>query len=166
MDRVHTVVSTGIGKVRVVTTSLGVCGVHLGQRSLTPLPPENRKDDVPEPEAILVRAIQNLEEYFSGKTKRFSVPLDLRGTPFQRAVWSALLEIPYGETRSYGQVAKRIGKPNAARAVGMACHRNPIGIIIPCHRVIGASGDLTGYAGGLEMKRRLLALERQFLKRG
>lgn len=103
----------------------------------------------------------NLDAYFSGTRKTFSVPLDLQGTPFQKMVWQALLQIPYGETKSYGQIAAQIGKPKAARAVGMACNRNHIGIIVPCHRVIGSSGSLTGYAAGLEIKKTLLNLEKQ-----
>lgn len=90
----------------------------------------------------------------------FDLPLALRGTPFQRRVWSALGTIPYGETLSYGQLAERLGVPTAARAVGLANGRNPVGIIVPCHRVVGANGSLTGYGGGLDRKRRLLAFER------
>lgn len=100
-----------------------------------------------------------LREYFAGARRTFDLPLAPHGTAFQRRVWAALRTIPYGETRTYGELAAAIGSPNASRAVGMANHRNPIPIIIPCHRVIGANGTLTGYAGGLEIKRRLLALE-------
>jgi methylated-DNA-[protein]-cysteine S-methyltransferase len=108
---------------------------------------------------ILVETERQLGEYFNGRRRAFSVPLDLQGTPFQRRVWQALLTIPFGETRSYGQLARCLGKPNAARAVGAASGRNPISIIVPCHRVISGSGHLTGFAGGLEAKARLLALE-------
>lgn len=100
-----------------------------------------------------------LREYFAGARRTFDLPLAPHGTAFQRRVWAALRTIPYGETRTYGELAAAIGNPSACRAVGMANHRNPIPIIIPCHRVIGANGTLTGYAGGLEIKRRLLALE-------
>jgi methylated-DNA-[protein]-cysteine S-methyltransferase len=100
-----------------------------------------------------------LEEYFAGTRRKFSVTLDPAGTPFQHRVWAALCEIPYGTTISYGELARRIGQPQASRAVGMANGRNPISIIVPCHRVIGANGTLTGYGGGLERKRFLLALE-------
>jgi methylated-DNA-[protein]-cysteine S-methyltransferase len=100
-----------------------------------------------------------LNEYFAGVRRTFTLPLAARGTPFQRAVWAALCEIPCGETRTYGQIAAAIGKPNATRAVGAACHANPIAILIPCHRVLGASGALTGYAAGVEVKEYLLALE-------
>jgi len=109
--------------------------------------------------ALTDRAATQLEEYFSGKRDRFDVPLNPRGTDFQRLVWKALQDIPYGETRSYKQIAEAINKPNACRAVGMANNKNPIWIMIPCHRVIGSNGTLTGYGGGLEMKQRLLELE-------
>ena len=108
---------------------------------------------------LLERCGEELAEYFQGSRRSFTLPLNPKGTTFQRAVWAALEEIPYGEVRSYGQIAARIGKPRAARAVGMANHRNPISILIPCHRVIGADGRLVGYGGGLWIKERLLALE-------
>jgi methylated-DNA-[protein]-cysteine S-methyltransferase len=104
--------------------------------------------------------IRQLDEYFAGARTEFDVPMTLVGTPFQRTVWAALREIPYGETVSYGQLAERIGRRTAVRAVGLANGRNPIGVIVPCHRVVGATGDLTGYGGGLERKRHLLDFER------
>lgn len=100
-----------------------------------------------------------LTAYFEGSLLRFSIALDLRGTPFQLEVWQALQEIPYGEVRSYGDIARSIGRPRAVRAVGMANHDNPVPIIVPCHRVIGSNRTLTGYGGGLELKERLLQLE-------
>lgn len=103
---------------------------------------------------------KQLTEYENGKRKVFELPLHLIGTDFQKQVWNALLEIPYGETRSYQEIAIRIGKPKALRAVGGACNRNPIGIIVPCHRVIGKNGSLTGYAGGLSYKELLLKHEK------
>ena len=109
--------------------------------------------------ALLDEAARQLREYLDGSRRDFDLPLSLHGTPFQIAVWAALRQIPYGEVRSYGDIARAIGKPGAARAVGMANHRNPIAIIIPCHRVIGADGSLTGYGGGLDRKRFLLTLE-------
>ena len=109
---------------------------------------------------VLVKTERQLGEYFSGKRKMFSVALDLRGTRFQKDVWEAPLAIPYGETRSYGQLAKQLGNPRATRAVGAANGRNPVSIIVPCHRVIGSSGKLTGFAGGLETKAQLLTLEK------
>ncbi len=108
---------------------------------------------------VLIEAERQLGEYFTGKRKTFSVALDMRGTRFQKDVWEALLAIPFGETRSYGQLAKQLGNPHATRAVGAANGRNPISIIVPCHRVIGSSGKLTGFAGGLQTKAHLLSLE-------
>jgi len=108
-------------------------------------------------------AKQQLAEYFAGERKGFVLPLRPEGTPFQRAVWRALETIPYGETRSYGQIAAAVGNGKASRAVGMANNRNPISIIIPCHRVIGSTGKLVGYGGGLEKKMALLELEKNHL---
>ena len=109
---------------------------------------------------VLVETERQLAEYFAGRRKEFTVALDLAGTPFQRKVWHALLTIPFGETRTYAQVARQIGSASAVRAVGAANGRNPVSIITPCHRVIGSTGKLTGFAGGLETKAHLLALER------
>ena len=113
---------------------------------------------------LLRRARQELREYFAGRRREFTLPLAPQGTAFQRRVWEALLTIPYGETRSYGEIAAQIGSPKASRAVGAANHRNPISILIPCHRVIGADGSLTGYGGGLEVKSALLALEQKVVR--
>jgi methylated-DNA-[protein]-cysteine S-methyltransferase len=104
-------------------------------------------------------AVAQLEEYFAGQRQVFDLPLAPEGTVFQRAVWQALTRIPYGETISYGELARRIGKPQASRAVGLANGANPLPIVVPCHRVIGADGSLTGFGGGLDIKRKLLALE-------
>ena len=109
---------------------------------------------------LLSQAKQELGEYFDGTRKTFTLPLCPKGTPFQQSCWQALLQIPYGETCTYGQQAARIGHPKACRAVGMANHRNPLPILIPCHRVTGANGKLTGYAGGLNTKKILLQIER------
>lgn len=114
---------------------------------------------------LLKEAARQLEAYFRGRLRTFDLPLAPYGTEFQQRVWKALRDIPYGETRSYKEVAAALGQPQAARAVGMANNKNPIGIIIPCHRVIGASGHLVGYAGGLRAKARLLELERAALAR-
>lgn len=108
---------------------------------------------------LLVRAARQLGEYFAGTRQRFDLPLAFQGTDFQRAVWQALLTIPYGQTRSYREIARQIGRPAAVRAVGAANGRNPLSIVAPCHRVVGSDGALTGFAGGLEAKRHLLALE-------
>ncbi|SDR51558.1 methylated-DNA-[protein]-cysteine S-methyltransferase [Paraburkholderia fungorum] len=108
---------------------------------------------------ILIQTERQLGEYFSGQRKRFDVKMDFAGTDFQNKVWEALLSIPFGETRTYGDIARQIGNPRSIRAVGGASNKNPIAIIAPCHRVVGASGDLTGFAGGLKAKAQLLALE-------
>ncbi|MCB0947412.1 MAG: methylated-DNA--[protein]-cysteine S-methyltransferase [Mycobacterium sp.] len=105
-------------------------------------------------------AVEQLSGYFAGELTEFDLDLRLAGTEFQRRVWAALRTIPYGETRSYGQIAEQIGSPGASRAVGLANGRNPIGIIVPCHRVIGSTGGMTGYGGGIDRKRALLALEK------
>jgi methylated-DNA-[protein]-cysteine S-methyltransferase len=110
-------------------------------------------------EPVLLEAEAQLRAYFDGKLERFELPLAPRGTPFQLSVWEALLEIPYGSTTTYSELAAAIGRPSACRAVGAANGRNPLAVIVPCHRVIGAAGALTGYGGGLERKRLLLALE-------
>ena len=110
-------------------------------------------------------AAAQLDEYFAGTLRQFSVLLDLRGTAFQREVWELLREIPYGETCSYSQIARALGRPGASRAVGRAAGTNPVAIIVPCHRVIGAGGELVGYGGGLERKRALLELEASVLRR-
>jgi methylated-DNA-[protein]-cysteine S-methyltransferase len=114
-----------------------------------------------EPSPVLVEAVRQLEEYFAGERRDFDLPLEPAGTPFQLTVWAALRDIPYAETINYGQLAGRVGNPNASRAVGLANGRNPISIVVPCHRVIGADGSLTGYGGGLDRKRTLLELERR-----
>lgn len=113
---------------------------------------------------ILVLAAQQLEEYFHGLRRDFTIPLKANGTQFQQQVWQSLTHIPYGMTRTYKELAETIGKPKASRAVGSACNRNPLPIVIPCHRVIGSSGSLTGYAGGLELKAMLLKMEEKFTK--
>lgn len=117
-----------------------------------------------ESKPALAPYVRELNDYFAGQRREFSLPLDLRGTEFQLACWRALLEIPYGETRSYRDVAQAIGHPYAYRAVGMSNNRNPIAIVVPCHRVIASSGSLCGYGGGLDIKRKLLDLERASLQ--
>ncbi len=120
----------------------------------------HRSYDGKEMETPLIQeAFRQLSEYLKGERKTFDLPLNPKGTEFQKRVWNALCEIPYGETRSYKQIAEAIGNPKAVRAVGMANNRNPITIVVPCHRVIGADGKLVGYGGGLEMKEFLLRLE-------
>ena len=113
---------------------------------------------------VLLQAERELEEYFAGRRTAFSVPLSMHGTPFQMEAWAALRTIPYGETRSYATLAAQIGRPRACRAVGMANHVNPLPIFVPCHRVVGADGRLTGYAGGLDVKKYLLKLEGAYVE--
>ena len=139
-----------VGLLTLVSGDDGLESVRFGNAV-----PEGSVEDVDSEFPGLVQ----LNEYFTGRRRTFDLPLSLRGTPFQRSVWLQLLQIPWGETRSYGDIARAVGKPGAARAVGMANQTNPIPIIVPCHRVIGANGSLTGYAGGLDVKARLLALE-------
>lgn len=112
-----------------------------------------------ESSSLLQQAACQLQEYLRGDRQDFSLPLALQGTPFQQRVWQALLQIPYGQTRTYGQIAQMIGSPKACRAVGMANHNNPVAIVVPCHRVIGADGSLTGYSAGVSLKKKLLELE-------
>ena len=139
-----------IGAVTLCQDEEGLCALRFGGNG-------GRMDETP----LLLQAQRELEEYFAGRRSSFSVPLSMHGTPFQLRVWRALTEIPYGETLSYGELARRIGNPKACRAVGMANHVNPLPVFVPCHRVVGANGGLTGYAGGLDIKRLLLELERE-----
>jgi O-6-methylguanine DNA methyltransferase len=120
-----------------------------------------RKFDLRGSKQALAPYVRELQEYFDGERREFSMALDLRGTPFQLACWQALIAIPYGETRSYADIARAIRHPNAFRAVGMANNRNPVAIVVPCHRVIASSGSLCGYGGGLDLKRKLLDLEQE-----
>ena len=120
--------------------------------------------ELQESKPALAPYLRELSEYFAGERREFSLPLDLRGTGFQLACWHALLEIPYGETRSYRDIAQAIGHPHAYRAVGMSNNRNPVAIVVPCHRVIASSGSLCGYGGGLDIKRKLLDLEQTSLR--
>ncbi|MBM6938052.1 methylated-DNA--[protein]-cysteine S-methyltransferase [Pseudoflavonifractor phocaeensis] len=143
--------STPLGTMTLVGEGEAITGLFLpGQRA--PAVPESASP-------VLERGRAQLLDYLAGRRRVFDLPLRPAGTPFQRRVWAALSAIPWGETRTYGQIARNIGAPKAARAVGQANHRNPIPIFIPCHRVIGAGGALTGYGGGLELKRMLLQLE-------
>ncbi len=117
--------------------------------------------DHPAISPLMASTLEHLREYLAGTRKECTLPVEIRGTEFQRAVWDALRQIPRGETRSYGEIARQINRPLAARAVGQAAHRNPLPVIIPCHRLVGAKGQLTGFAGGLGIKRLLLELERE-----
>jgi methylated-DNA-[protein]-cysteine S-methyltransferase len=152
----HTVIDSPYGPLTLVATDGVLSGLYMdGQRHRPPQETFGVRDGRP-----FTEAVEQLEAYFAGELKEFTVPLRLEGTPFQRRVWDQLRRIPYGETRSYGDLAAALGSPGASRAVGLANGRNPVGIIVPCHRVIGASGSLTGYGGGLDRKRRLLEFER------
>ncbi|MDQ2884007.1 MAG: methylated-DNA--[protein]-cysteine S-methyltransferase [Actinomycetota bacterium] len=146
-----------VGQLTLVAVDGALAGLYLDLQRHRP-PAEMFGDSDPTP---FTEVIRQLDEYFAGQRTAFDVPMALVGTPFQRTVWAALQEIPYGETWSYGQLAERIGRRGAARAVGLANGRNPIGIIVPCHRVVGATGNLTGYGGGLERKQHLLDFERR-----
>jgi methylated-DNA-[protein]-cysteine S-methyltransferase len=144
-----------VGLLTLVADGDDLVGVYFANALLAADPPSGWVRD----ERRVRPAIAQLAEYFAGQRTRFDLPLAPRGTPFQRAVWAALLEIPFGETSSYGQLARAIGKPSASRAVGAANGRNPLSIVIPCHRVIGADGSMTGYGGEISRKRVLLDLE-------
>jgi len=155
---------TRIGTIRAAATSRGVCKIALGketaedflgwlERHIGPAP---RK---PERSGIVALALDQIAEYLNGQRRDFDLPLDLRGTEFQRRMWAAVAGIPYGETRTYAEIALAIGKPKAVRAVGAANGANPLPLVVPCHRVIGSDGSLTGYGGGLDVKRKLLEME-------
>lgn len=149
---------TEIGRIGIVENGTAIIDLYFNEKEL-PSDIESKETD------LLKEAGKQLQDYISGKRKEFELPLAPVGTNFQQRVWKALQEIPFGETRSYGEIAKSIGQPTAARAVGMANNKNPILIFIPCHRVIGANGSLVGYAGGLEVKKHLLAMEKANAKR-
>lgn len=148
-------VDSPIGELTVVAEDGALVGLYMTGHRPAPDPESfgERVDDA------LPAATAQLAEYFAGERTAFDLPLAPRGTAFQQAVWAALRDIPYGETRSYGELAAALGRPGASRAVGLANGRNPISIVVPCHRVVGAGGKLTGYAGGMERKSWLLALE-------
>ena len=157
MSLSYKLIPSPIGKLKLVASDEGLVAI-LWENDR---PRRVRLADLVENPAhpMLLRTEKELNEYFSHKRKAFTVPLDMRGTYFQKQVWEALLGIPFGETRTYGQLANQLGSPKATRAVGAANGRNPIAIIVPCHRVIGFSGKLTGFAGGLDAKDHLLKLE-------
>ena len=148
-------------------TSIGSIGIAEEDDAITNLWFQKERaprDAVESQKDLLIEASAQLTEYLSGKRSKFSLPLAPVGTQFMSKVWEGLRAIPYGQTRSYGEIARSIGAPGASRAVGMACNRNPISIIIPCHRVIGSNAKLVGYLGGLDLKERLLELERRYNK--
>ena len=155
---VRTRFESPLGPIIVAATDLGLAGLWFeGQRHL---PDTSGWTDAPT-HPVLVEAVAQLRDYFAGRRTQFALPLDLHGgTAFQQSVWQALLAIPAGATTSYGDIGQRVGRPSAVRAVGAAVGRNPLSIVVPCHRVLGRDGSLTGYAGGLERKSALLKLER------
>lgn len=146
-----TIHESPVGPLLLTTDGTGLTGLHF--------PPHDVDSSWDHDDAAFTDVIGQLDEYFAGSRTEFDIPLHPTGTPFQLKVWEQLRAIPYGETISYGALARRVSSPNASRAVGLANGRNPIAIIIPCHRVIGADGSLTGYGGGLDRKRFLLGLE-------
>ena len=153
----YTFIHSPVGRLKLVASDEGLVAIlweHDKPRRVR-LEALVEKADHP----VLRETARQLEEYFAGKRRSFSLPFDVRGTCFQKQVWEALLAIPFGETRSYGQLASQLGSPDATRAVGAANGRNPISIVVPCHRVVGASGKLTGFAGGLNAKAYLLSFE-------
>lgn len=149
---IYRMMDTPAGRLRIVEEADAIVRIGFGGA-----PHGAAEGDTP----LLREAERQLSEYFTGGRHDFSLPLAPKGTPFQQEVWQVLRTIPYGETRTYAQIAEAVGRPRACRAVGMANHRNPIGIAIPCHRVLGADGSLTGYAGGLAAKEALLRLEQE-----
>ncbi len=154
-QRFSLVVATTIGELLLVSDGGSLTELRLP--AFGPWPGVER--DAPKAGTLLFDALEQIDGYLLGAIRTFSIPLAPTGTEFQRSVWRALGAIPYGETRSYGEVAAAVGRPKAARAIGAANHVNPLAIIVPCHRVIGAGGALVGYAGGLELKTELLTLE-------
>jgi methylated-DNA-[protein]-cysteine S-methyltransferase len=158
MDQWHrTFYKSPIGEIEIKGTDKEICSVNFVKGK--------KRESASSHSAALKECVKQLDEYFKGKRRIFELMLRMGGTDFQKAVWLSLLVVGYGETASYGNIAKAIGRPKAARAVGNSNRLNPIGIIVPCHRVIGSSGDLTGYGGGLWRKEWLLEHERKYLKK-
>ena len=157
MPYVCTTMPSPVGELTLVASAAGLAAIIWEGDDTSRVPLGPMAEDPGHP--ILMEAERQLGEYFAGRRRAFDLPLDFHGTLFQKQVWSALLRIPFGETRTYGQIARELGRPGAMRAVGAANGRNPLSIVAPCHRVVGASGALTGFAGGLAAKARLLALE-------
>ena len=150
-------IASPVGALKLVASDIGLVAILWENDDPARVRLGTMAEDAEHP--VLVRTEEQLREYFAGSRRHFDVPLDFRGTDFQKRVWARLLAIPFGETRSYGAIAAELGRPAASRAVGAANGRNPISIIAPCHRVVGSNGKLTGFAGGLEAKAYLLGLE-------
>jgi len=155
--RVYKTMQSPVGRLTLVASDSGLAAILWENDNPRRVPVNLVAEDPDHP--VLIETEKQLREYFAGQRQVFSVPLDFGGTEFQNQVWQALLSIPFGETRTYTEIARQIGKPAAVRAVGAANGRNPISIIAPCHRVLGSTGNLTGFAGGLQAKAHLLALE-------
>jgi methylated-DNA-[protein]-cysteine S-methyltransferase len=157
--RTHAIVDSPVGPLTLVDEDGAVAGLYMDLQKHRPDPAlHGERDDTVQPALR-----EQLAAYWAGELRTFDVPLRMAGTPFQLQVWAALQQIPYGETWSYGKLAAELGSPGASRAVGLANGRNPVGIVVPCHRVVGANGKLVGYGGGLERKRWLLDHERAHL---
>lgn len=156
MNNVQTKIDSPIGDLYLVASSKGLRGMYWKKQSARLV---NKPQGAAPEEKVLAAALKQLTEYFNGRRKDFDLPLDLEGTSFQKKVWQQLQKIPFGQTVSYGEVAKRIKNPKAVRAVGSANGKNPVCVIVPCHRVIASDGTIGGYSGGLQVKRKLLALE-------
>lgn len=148
------VYQTPIGELTVAEKDCQLAGIYFNQEMLAQLGEKKETE-------FLADVKQQLDEYFLSKRRNFDLPLMLKGTEFQKKVWKQLLCIPYGSTTTYGEIAKELGNEKAARAVGLANHKNPIAIVVPCHRVIGKNGNLVGYAGGVDIKEKLLKIEQQ-----
>ncbi|MEV7726142.1 methylated-DNA--[protein]-cysteine S-methyltransferase [Streptomyces sp. NPDC087917] len=157
-DKQYTVVDSPLGPLTMVSTGGVLSALYMTDHRHRPAE-ETFGERVAESEEPFPEVVRQLTAYFAGELREFTVPVRLEGTPFQRDVWDRLVRIPYGETWSYGRLAAELGNPKASRAVGLANGKNPVSIIVPCHRVIGASGAMTGYGGGLDRKVRLLELE-------
>jgi methylated-DNA-[protein]-cysteine S-methyltransferase len=161
MSLVYKFIPSPVGGLKLVASREGLVAIFWKRDEPSHAERELGEMRNDERHPVLVDTERQLSEYFAGKRREFSLRLDMRGTPFQKDVWEALLAIPYGETTSYGEIAKRIGRPSASRAVGAANGANPIPIVVPCHRVIGSTGKLTGFGGGLDVKEKLLGIESQ-----
>jgi methylated-DNA-[protein]-cysteine S-methyltransferase len=159
MTYAYRTMSSPVGELKLVASDTGLAAILWEKDDPARVRLGAMREEADHP--ILIETERQLGAYFAGTSRTFTVPLDFIGTDFQKSVWAALLTIPFGETRSYGAIAAQIGRPSASRAVGAANGRNPVSIIAPCHRVIGSTGALTGFAGGLAAKRWLLAHERR-----
>ena len=162
----RTVTDSPLGPLTLVASNGALAGLYMNGRAPDAVAAAGAAEGADEgaDAAVLAAAARQLDEYFDGQRQAFDLTVELAGTPFQRRVWEALRGIGYGETVSYGELAGQLGQPTAARAVGLANGRNPVSIIVPCHRVVGADGSLTGYGGGLDNKQHLLELERRVLR--